>query len=104
MVKSRTLRELLANYSEANGVVIISAGNGCVDAAWIWQDDCEQYGDVIMHPAKPDDDAYDDGTPGTLVSEVLSIVDYYDGSDGMWASDWIIDGTGDNPYRYRIIF
>lgn len=27
-----------------------------------------------------------------------------DGSECLYASDWIVDGDGDNPYRVRIYF
>ena len=104
----KTLRELVEGFG-ANGVIRIDDGNGCAGPAWIeWADDIDaELGDVEMFPAKADDRAYegDDEYANKDTLETVAkyvIRDYC--TDDMFASEWIEDGQGDNPYRFRLIF
>jgi hypothetical protein len=87
--ETKTLSELMAE-SGANGVIIADDGNGCAygedGRVFEYTEDIEEeYGDVEMHKL-----------------ETVHTSD--DGYECEWASEWIIKGNGDNPYRVRLYF
>lgn len=80
------LKNLITAYG-ANGFILADAGNGSADSdgSFVqWDEDTAVYGDVEMG--------------------ALDTVQITGGVECEYASDWIIDGDGDNPYRYRIFF
>jgi len=102
------LKKLVDKYG-ANCIIIIDAGNGCGGTAVldINDDILGEYGDREMRKVKSGARAYEAGNPAndTVLGAIRDALPDYEPEDGkMWASDWIIDGTGDNPYRYIILF
>jgi hypothetical protein len=104
-MKKTTLENLMEEYG-ANGFVIADAGNGSAGPCWVeWSDDvAQEYGDTPMFPATEDemiDDTDEDyGTLSGAVNYALQ-----EGATSVsHASNLIVSGEGDNPYRYRIIF
>jgi len=100
-----TLRQLIDKL-DARGLVRIDDGNGSAGPLWIaWDDDVDQLlGDVVMHPVRHDDKAYEGNKEGSTKEVCLTVAtDYW--SSIMYASDWIDgdDWRTDNPYRYRLI-
>ena len=105
-MEKKTLRELVQE-SNADCVMYIDAGNGSGGASLVeWTSEIDdEYGDTELMDAPAKNLAYDDGTADTIADIAVNfkLVNYR--TEGrMWVSDWIIDGDGDNPYRYRIIF
>lgn len=83
------LKELVKKYG-GTAIVITDAGNGCAyderGQLEAYDEDIEkQYGSIIMYP---------------LVVEHESA----SGNICRYTSDWIVEGTGDNPYRVKILF
>lgn len=102
------LKKLVDRYG-ANCIIIIDAGNGCGGTAVldISEEILEEYGDTEMRRVKSGARAYeaDNPTSDTVLGAIrYAFADYEPENGKIWASDWIIDGTGDNPYRYRILF
>ena len=102
------LKKLVDKYG-ATCIVIIDAGNGSGGTAIleINEEILGEYGDTEMRRVKSGARAYeaDNPTSDTVLGAIMEALPDYEPEDGrMWASDWIIDGTGDNPYRYRILF
>jgi hypothetical protein len=83
----------LINELGANGVVRIDEGNGSAGPTWCdWGDDMQKkYGSVVMMPVT--DDTHD----GYVYRQIIP-----DGTVSH-GSDWIEDGQGVNPYKYRFI-
>ncbi len=87
-----TLSQLVSEY-DANAFVLADEGNGCAHgeagrAVRCDNDDgalLAQYGDIEMVP---------------LDAPHISI----DGLECSYASEWMIVGSGDNPYRVRVLF
>ena len=85
-----TLNELVMEYG-ANAFVMADDGNGCgfgEKGRTLDYDEAEmgaEYGTVEMLPLE-----------ATHMSD--------DGIECNFASDWIIKGEGDNPYRVRLYF
>jgi hypothetical protein len=102
-----TVRDLMEEY-DGNGFVIIDAGNGCAGPMWMqWYDGvASEYGAIEMFAQAATDPAYPDwASTDTLLDVCHMVIGKHYTSDGLiYASDWIVTGSGDNPYRYRIIF
>lgn len=83
-----TLSQLIAEY-DADGFVYCDAGNGAAygeGGQFVRLDITDpQYADVVL-TALDEPNTSDDGV------------------ECNYASDWIVSGTGDNPYRYRVMF
>ena len=84
-----TMQSLVSEYG-ANAMVLADAGNGCgfgeQGCAVDWTDDmAAQYGAVEMLPLA-----------SAHVSE--------DGHTCTFASDWLVEGDGDNAYRVWLYF
>ena len=93
-----TLGELVNTYG-ANGVVIEDAGNGCGGPSWLPLDEMtDSQLSIDMIPLDATTATCDDA------SRVGAMVTGDQRYSAMYVSDWIIEGSGDNPYRYRIIF
>lgn len=106
--KMKTLKNLVVEFG-ANGFVMINDGNGCGDPAWYdWEEDgvAEDYGDIEMFLTPEIAAAYDaQDDERSLLHEICLINRDYKSDNGLvWASDWIVKGDGDNPWRYRVIF
>lgn len=85
-----TTLSALMNEFGANGVIIADDGNGCAYGKdgrvfEYTEEIAEEYGDVEMNKL-----------------ETAHTSD--DGYECEWASEWIIKGNGDNPYRVRLYF
>ena len=102
------LRELMAEF-DGNGFVLDDAGNGCAGRTWIeWDDDAAaEHGDTPMHVYDDNDFVWDDNAPHNDVfwQVAQDVADRQRTDDHtVYASSIIVTGSGDNPYRYRIIF
>lgn len=82
------LRDLVKKF-DANGFVLADDGNGSAnsDGEFVeWTEEtADEYGDT----------------------ELQLLDSWYvlkGGVECLYGSQWIIDGAGDNPYRYRIYF
>lgn len=86
---NKTLADLVQDYG-ATGVVVADDGNGCgkgIDGVMVEYDPdmADAYGAVKMEPLE---------MPHLSEDEV----------ECNYASDWMIIGEGDNPYRIRLYF
>jgi len=81
----QTLGSLMREYT-ATGCILQDAGQGSASSNGRWVDakDVEGYLDVTLHPISAH------AVAGGLVCH--------------FASDWIVEGSGDNPYRVRFYF
>lgn len=112
---SRTLADLINEY-DCNGFCLIDDGNGSAGPAWVdWSDEDvrEEFEHIAMYPVRPldcpgqdPDDEYDTYRQQTFLSVVRHVLPGYhvDNDNGVWASEWIVTGKGDNPYRFRVVF
>ena len=85
------LADLIKEYS-ATGFIFVDAGvnsNTPEEGQFVYLDNdgeiLDAYGDIEMSPIDP-------SSP------------YAGRDDVIYESDWIIDGEGDNPYRFKILF
>ncbi len=80
-----------------NGVVRVDAGNGSAGPMWLdWEAAKDEVGHIEMYPVEGDE------TLNEAARAVLSQPNY----KVTHCSDWVVgDGqTGDNPWRFRIVF
>ena len=89
MSETTTLAELVEEYG-ANVFVLADAGNGC------------GYGEAGR--MVDFDEACADEYGDTEMTKLDAPHTSDDGSECLYASDWIVQGEGDNPYRVRIYF
>lgn len=91
----KTVRDLMEE-SGANGIIRVDAGNGSAGPMWLdWETAKDDIGHIAMTPVNGDE------TLNAIARDVLNQPDY----DVTYASDWIGDGhTGDNPWRFRLVF
>lgn len=80
----------LVEEAGANGFIFADDGNGAgfgKEGQFMdWdQEQEDKYGDIEMSPLP---------APHTSA----------DGVECIYASDWVVSGNGDNPYRYRVLF
>ena len=81
----QTLGTLIREYT-ATGCIMEDAGQGSAtsNGRWVDAEDIQGYLDVTLRPIPAHVGA------GGIVCH--------------FASDWIVEGTGDNPYRIRFYF
>ena len=89
MTDTTTLSELIDEFS-ANAFILADAGNGC------------SYGEKGR--AVDYDEACGMEYAETAMSKLDTPHISDDGFVCAYASDWIIQGNGDNPYRVRLYF
>lgn len=87
--KTTTLAELVEEYG-ANAFVLADAGNGCGYG---------EDGQLAMY-----DEAAADEYGETEMLELSEPHMSDDGQECTYASEWIEQGEGDNPYRVRLFF
>jgi hypothetical protein len=85
----KTLKQLREEF-DSGCFVYADAGNGCGFG---------EQGRVLIYDVITAE-VYGD----TEMTELDAVHVSDDGVKCHYASDWIIDGDGDNPYRYRIYF
>lgn len=88
MANITTLAKLVSEYS-ANAFVLADAGNGC------------GFGDGRLVDYD-DESAYEYGDVEMIELDAPHISD--EGQECTFASEWIEQGEGDNPYRVRLFF
>lgn len=84
----KTLKELADKYA-AEYCIILNAGNGCGEPEAV---DIKTVDDTIEMEVSTDQEVIDAYT--AVIGEA---------SEQLFASAWITEGEGDNPYRYRVI-
>ncbi len=91
----KAVRDLVEEFG-ANGIIRVDAGNGSAGPMWLdWETCKDEVGHIEMYPVE-------DETLNEAARPILGQPDY----EVTYASDWVVgDGqTGDNPWRFRLVF